>query len=188
MVNIDEPTALVIEHTIKPGNQRRYEEWLAEILEAVKKAPGYIGREIFPPNGTDKPYIIIVRFQTHADLQNWLDSTERKDFIRKVRDTLDGGDKTSVKAGIDVWFTPENALHKPPAYKQFLITLAAIYPLTLIVPRVVAPLAETFTPLKNPFFGNFIVAVIIVGLMTYVIMPNLTGWLRSWLFKQAARK
>lgn len=183
MEKIDEPTALIIEHTVKKGNEDRYEKWLAEILEATKKKSGYIGREIFPPNGSNKPYISIVRFQKHNDLQNWVDSAERKEFIGKVQEILANGDKTSIKAGIDVWFTPDNAPNKPPAYKQFLITLAAIYPLTLIIPLLVSPFSESIPVLKNPYLGGFVITVIIVGLMTYLIMPNVTHWLHSWLFK-----
>ena len=187
MGNAEETTALIIEHTVKKGNERRYEKWLAEILEATRKSSGYLGREVFPPSGENKPYIVIVRFQTEKDLQTWLDSPERKRFLEQMRDALKDGDKTSVKAGIDVWFTPGNAPDKPPAYKQFLLTIAAIYPLTLIVPRLLAPLYETVLLLKNPFAGGLVGNIIVVGLMTYLIMPRLTHLLHGWLF-EAARK
>jgi antibiotic biosynthesis monooxygenase (ABM) superfamily enzyme len=90
----------VIEHTVKKGNEERYKQWLAEILEASKNFPGYLGREVFPPGSEDRPYIIIVRFATERDLQQWLDSPERQAFIEKMQDAFEVGDKTSVKAGI----------------------------------------------------------------------------------------
>lgn len=183
MADADESTALVIEHTVKKGNERRYEKWLAEILEYTKNSPGYLGREIFPPASENKPYVIIVRFQTETDLQTWLDSLVRKQFIEQMRDALSSDDKTSVKAGIDIWFTPDNSPVKPKAYKQFLLSAAAIYPLSLIVPRLLAPLFETIPTLKNPLLAGLIVTGIIVGLMTYLIMPHLTGWLHDWLFE-----
>jgi hypothetical protein len=182
MVNVDESTALIIEHTVKKGYERRYEKWLAEILEAIRIMPGYIGREIFPPTSNNKPYIIIVRFQTDKNLQAWLDSPERIAFIRQMQDALTDGDRTSVKAGIDVWFMPDDSATKPLAYKQFLLTLAAIYPVTLIVPRLLAPIFEAVPLFKNPFVSGLIGNVIVVGLMTYLIMPHLTRWLHNWLF------
>ena len=69
MLEEGQTTALVIEHTVKKGNEERYKQWLAEIFEASRKFPGYLGREVFPPAGENKPYVIIVRFATESDLQ-----------------------------------------------------------------------------------------------------------------------
>ena len=187
-MNAEESTALVIEHTIKKGNEQRYEKWLAEILEATKRSSGYLGREVFSPANAAKPYVSVVRFETGKDLQGWLNSPERKAFVEQLRDVLQDGDKTSIKAGIDIWFTPDSSPTKPPAYKQFLVTFAAIYPLTLIVPRLLAPLFEIAPPLKNPLVVGIVVTAIIVGLMTYVIMPRLTHRLHGWLFKPVRKQ
>lgn len=182
MTNADETAALIIEHTIKKGEEKRYEQWTAEILKAVGQSPGYLGREVFPSGNAGKPYTIIVRFRNQADVQKWLDSPERKSFVERMRDAFENGDKTSVRAGIDVWFTPTDAPKKPPAYKQFLLTAAAIYPLTLVVPRLLAPLFARVPVLGNPFVANLFVTAIVVGLMTWLIMPRLTVWLHDWLF------
>ncbi len=186
MTEADQTTALVIEHTVKRGNEERYKQWLSEIFEASKNFPGYLGREVFPPSGENKPYIIIVRFETNRDLQQWLDSPERKAFIEKMEDALEVGDKTSIKAGIDVWFTPNDAPNKPPAYKQFLLTAAAIYPLSLFIPRLLSPLFKTAPVFENSFVRGLVVTIVLVGLMTYIVMPYLTLWLHDWLFRQAA--
>ena len=188
MLKENDTTALVIEHKVRRGAEKRYEKWLAEILELTKKSPGYIGRGIFPPAASGEPYIVIIRFQTDRDLQAWLDSSERKAAIELISDEFEEGDKTEVRAGIDVWFTPKNSAVKPLAYKQFLLTAAAIYPLSLIVPRLLSPLFEILPPLKNPLLAGFITTAIIVGLMTYLVMPFLTARLRSWLYTNAAKK
>ncbi len=181
-------TALVIEHKVRRGAEKRYEKWLAEILELIRKSPGYVGREIFPPAAAGEPYVVIVRFQTDGDLQAWLNSSERKAAIERMSDEFEEGDKTEVRAGIDVWFTPKNSAEKPLAYKQFLLTAAAIYPLSLIVPRLLSPLFETLPPLKNPLLAGLMTTAIIVGLMTYLVMPFLTARLRGWLYANAAKK
>lgn len=186
MLKDDQTTALVIEHTVKKGYEQRYQHWLSEILEASRKFPGYLGREVFPPGGENKPYVIIVRFATEGDLQQWLGSPERKDFIEKMQDAFEVGDKTSVKAGIDVWFTPNDAPNKPPAYKQFLLTAAAIYPLSLFIPQLLSPLFKTAPVFENSFVRGLVVTLVLVGLMTYIVMPNLTHWLHDWLFRRAA--
>ncbi len=35
--------AFIITHTIKAGEEKRYEDWLTDILTAVNTAPGYLG-------------------------------------------------------------------------------------------------------------------------------------------------
>ncbi len=187
-MNPNQATALVIEHRVKKENAARYEKWTEEILSAVSRSPGYLGREVFPPNGNGKPYTILVRFESETDLQRWLDSPERRAFIERIAEDLEDGDKTQIRAGIDVWFTPDDAPAKPPAHKQFLLTLAGIYPLTLIVPPLLSPLFEAVPILENPFISKLFVAVIIVGTMTYLFMPYATHWLHDWLFDAPAKR
>ena len=188
MLDENETTALIIEHKVKAGAEKRYEKWLGEILEHTKKSPGYLGRETFPPSAAGEPYLVIVRFRSEEDLQNWLVSKERKAAIERMRDEFEEGDKTEVRAGIDVWFTPKTAAHKPRPYKQFLLATAAIYPLSLLVPRALVPLFELLPALKHPLLAGLIITAIIVWLMTYLVMPFLTAQLRGWLLEKENRQ
>jgi len=80
-----------------------------------------------------------------------------------------------IKTGVEFWFTlPTPAQRHPQPYKQFLLTLCVIFPLTLLVPWVLRPLFQTIPVLGLPGVGNFIISTVIVGLMTYVIMPRYT--------------
>jgi uncharacterized protein len=188
MANANETSALIIEHIVKRGEEKRYEQWTTDILNAVSRSPGYLGREVFPAAGAGKPYRVIVRFQTAGDLQNWLESAERRLFIEQIQDALTTGDQVRVQAGIDVWFTSPDAPLRPKPYKQFLLTAAAIYPLTLIVPRLLAPLLSAVPFLAQPLIANLFVTAIVVALMTWVVMPRLTGWLHDWLFDAGGRE
>lgn len=187
-MNASETTALIIEHTVKKGHEQRYEKWLREILAAVAVSSGYLGREIFPPSGTGKPYTSIVRFNSDQDLQLWLDSSERRQFVEQIQDVFEDGDRTQIKAGIDVWFTPDDAPNKPKAYKQFLLSAAAIYPISLILSRLLLPVYEAVPLFEHPLVKGLMTTLITVGLMTYVVMPRLTYWLRGWLYGTSKRR
>ncbi len=181
----NDTAALVIEHTVKKNEEKRYEEWLGQVLAILSRAPGYLGREVFLPAAEGKPYTIIDRFASQNDLQKWLDSNERRTFVESIRDAFETGDQTTIKAGIDVWFMPDNAPRKPASYKQFLLTASVIYPLSLIISRLLEPLFEAAPFLKNPFVAGLIFTLILVGLMSYVIMPFLNHHLRDWLFNSS---
>lgn len=187
-MNASETTALIIEHTVKKGHEQRYEKWLREILAHVGASSGYLGREIFAPSDAGKSYTTIVRFTTDGDLQIWLDSAERRRFIEQIQDALESGDRTQIRAGIDVWFTPGNAPNKPSPYKQFLLSAAAIYPLSLIVPRLLLPFYKAVPLFDHPLVSGLLTTMIIVALMTYAVMPYLTYWLRGWLFTVSERR
>ena len=66
---------------------------------------------------------------------------------------------------------------------RFLITLSAIFPLTMLVPWSLAPLFRAAPAFGLPGISNFIAAAIIVALMTYVIMPHYTRLIAGWLYR-----
>jgi uncharacterized protein len=173
--------AFIITHTVKSGEEKRYEAWLTDILGAVSSFPGYLGREVFRPTEGKRTYTTIVRFDTYDHLNAWAESDARKSFVSRVGDLLEKGDVHEIRTGIDFWFTPEG-VRPPKHWKQFLLTLSAIYPLTLIVPRLLSPLFAAAPPLSQPLVGGLLVAAAITGLMTFVIMPHYTRLVKNWLY------
>jgi antibiotic biosynthesis monooxygenase (ABM) superfamily enzyme len=176
--------AFVVTHTVKPGVEQRYEEWTREILDAVSRYPGYLGREVFRPAQGNRKYTIIVRFDTDEHLKGWADSDARKEFISQAGDMLEKGDQNEVRTGIDFWFTPEGT-RPPKAWKQFLLTASAVYPLSLILPRLLAPLYRAAPPLGHPLISALLMAALLTGLLTFVIMPRYTRLVRRWLYKES---
>lgn len=68
-------------------------------------------------------------------------------------------------------------------FKQFLVTLSAIFPLTVIVPWALHPLFELTPALELMLVQKLAVACVIVFLMVYVIMPRYTRRVAGWLFR-----
>jgi cation transporter-like permease len=68
-------------------------------------------------------------------------------------------------------------------YKQFLITWSVIFPLTIFVPWVLHPLFQTVPFLGLPGISNLLISAMIVGLLTYVIMPRYTRTVATWLYR-----
>ena len=84
---------------------------------------------------------------------------------------------------MDFWFTPEHA--KPPKpWKQFLLVLSAIYPLSLIIPSLFTPLFRVMPPLTHPLIRGLFIAAVVVGLMTFVVMPRYTRLVQRWLYEE----
>lgn len=174
--------ALIITHVVRAGEEARYEDWLAEILGAVSGMPGYLGREIFRPAEGSRKYTTVVRFDSASHLDGWAESDARKSFVGRVSDLLEGGDRHEIRTGIDFWFTPEGA-RPPKPWKQILLTVTAVYPLSLLIPRLLAPLFNVAPSLDHEFVKAFLMAFILTALLT-LIMPPYTLLVRRWLYEE----
>jgi antibiotic biosynthesis monooxygenase (ABM) superfamily enzyme len=171
---------LVIEHCLVAGAAARYEAWLEEIIPAAKRFAGHQGIEILRPGAGSTRYTLVLRFDRVDHLRAWLESTERAALIARIEPWLAAAETLQAASGLEFLFaTP--AARPPPRYKQFLLTLSAIYPLTTIVPASVMPLLKATPWLDAGWSSNLIVSSIIVYLMVYVVMPRYTRLVAHWL-------
>jgi len=181
-VDLGKSVALVITHTIRAGEEKRYETWLTDILRAVSAFPGYLGREIFRPVQGRRTYTCIVRFDSNDHLKAWAESEVRKTFVSQVNDLLEKGDQHEIRTGIDFWFTPEG-LRPPKPWKQFVLTLSAVYPLSLIISSLTALLSVS-PILTHPLIRGLLIALSLTALLTFVVMPRYTRLMKWWLYDQ----
>jgi hypothetical protein len=59
--------------------------------------------------GLTETYTVIIRFDTAAHLQQWMESSTRARLIEKVRPLFVTGDDFFISSGLDFWFTPGGA-------------------------------------------------------------------------------
>jgi antibiotic biosynthesis monooxygenase (ABM) superfamily enzyme len=173
---------LLLEHRVRPGAQDGYEAWVNDISAVARRFRGYQGVNIVRPQSTHTSYTILVRFDSHDNLIAWIDSDTRKELLKRVEPFLLESGGPEIHTGLEYWFTPSSArsIHAKQ-YKQFLITLSAIYPLTLGVPWLLQPLFSGSGP-QGSLLEGLATAALIVFLMVYVIMPRYTRVAAKWLF------
>ncbi|MGH8788639.1 MAG: antibiotic biosynthesis monooxygenase [Cupriavidus necator] len=175
---------LVIQHQVQPASRAQYEAWLKDIAQACQRFPGHLGVNIIRPHGATTAYVIVLRFDSHEHLTAWIESDARKQLLAQAEPLFLVAEEVEIQTGLEYWFTPPTTkpLHAKP-FKQFLITLSAIFPLTVVVPWALRPVVHWLPPLGWPIVGNFVVAAIVVALMVYVIMPRYTRLVAGWLFR-----
>jgi antibiotic biosynthesis monooxygenase (ABM) superfamily enzyme len=180
----DEAAVLVIHHEVQTTAQGLYEKWLKDVASEAQRFSGHMGVNIIRPHSSSSRYTIVLRFDSNEHLKSWLDSETRKRFIEEIRPALAKEEEVEMETGLEYWFTPPAAkqLHARP-FKQFLVTLSAIFPLTVVLPWLLKPVFTLVPFLGEPVISNFVLAVIIVYLMVYVIMPRYTRLVAQWLFE-----
>jgi len=178
-------TAVITAH-VRREHVDDYERWLNEIQPICRSYPGFLDSQVIRPiAGVTRTYTFVIRFDTIANLRNWMESGDRSRLIQKARLLMSHDDNYAIRSGLDFWFTPETQDVKTPAkWKQFLLTCSAIYPLVLLVPLGVSPVMQLIGISKSGFVSLFAGTVAICWLMTYVIMPHYTKLMERWLYAE----
>ena len=173
---------VVFRRTIHSDCTMEFEQQLKNVINIVSQFEGHIGVEVIRPSGTlQQDWVVIFRFESERHLSRWEQSDERNVWLAKVEPMTE---KLSVKklTGLEFWFTlPDTAGRQPPpAWKMALVTTIGLYPLIYwLSPRLVL----LFGDLPKPLATLLLVSVI-VGNMTWIVMPTLIRFLGPWLFRK----
>lgn len=174
----DETVTGIIVHHPRADARDEYEQWLADIRETCRQFPGYLSTDVIRPVGNQPNYTVIIRFAGVEALRAWMESPERREYLRRIEHALEQADRYEIRSGLDFWFAP-SAVKPPKRWKQYLLTLSAIFPLTVIVPWALGPLLDGVPALA----AKAVVAAVLVALMVYVIMPHYTRLVSRWLYR-----
>jgi len=186
-MDLDNSVTSVIQQRPKPASVAQYEAWLKEIVPSAQRYPGHRGVNIIRPHGASDAYTIVLHFDTVEHLKGWLDSDTRAQLVERVRPHLATAEQIEIQTGLEYWFTPPAGRPHAKPYKQFLVTLSAIFPLTMVVPWALQPLFDLWPVLQTPGLRHLVIASVIVGLMSYVIMPRYIRAVAGWLYRSAER-
>lgn len=179
-----EGATIRIHHRVRASARDRYETWLRQIIEAAARFPGHQGVHILRPPEGGQNYEIAVRFSSEADARRWRESEQRRELMATIHSELQQDETVEILSGIDYWFTPPNVTSKQPTrWKQWLVTTAVIWPLTMLIPLLWQPLFSLSPTLGAWGLRHGLIAAAIVALMVYAVMPRVTRILAPWLFR-----
>ncbi|WP_218509258.1 antibiotic biosynthesis monooxygenase [Variovorax sp. dw_308] len=179
-----ESITAVIRHSLRPDAIPAYEAWLKQIVPIAKRFPGHRGVHVIHPAPGSMLYTITIRFDSLFHAQDWLVSAARQELLQEVLPLLESEEEIETRSGLEFWFHPAAGQKQARRYKQFLVTLAVIFPLTMIVPRLVRIVSDAMPFLRNTWSEHLASAAIVVALMTYVLMPRITSLLAGWLYRR----
>jgi hypothetical protein len=179
--NTEYHVTAVISHLVKPGREEGYEEWMRGIIPVAKTFEGHLGVNVLRPDkGVPLQYIIVLHFDHHKHLQAWLDSDVRREWIERAKPLIQAPEDVQILTGLETWFVLPRQLPKSPPkrYKMALLTWLAVF-LTLSAMRYL--LAPLLAPLPG-LLAQLITIGVVVLLLTYVVMPQLTRLFYKWLY------
>ena len=176
------PVTTMFSRRVQPGFEIQYEEWLKGITGTATGFSGNQGSTILRPGAGRTEYIAIVQFDSAQNLERWLVSKERADWLTKLQSITLDSEEVSSLTGMERWFTlPDRSVTQaPPKYKSAILVLLGLYPLVLLLNALLRPLVGSW-----PTELRVLVSLVIsVPLMVWVVMPQLTRLFFGWLYPE----
>jgi antibiotic biosynthesis monooxygenase (ABM) superfamily enzyme len=171
----------VIKHRVKAGFEVPYEAWLRNIVRIAGQQEGHLGVDVIAGKDAHLDlYTCVLRFSSTQAMERWLNSAQRLELINQIAPMLADGDQVEVNPINEFWFAPKSPV-SPPRWKQALLTLAVIFPHTLLVPLVWSPVLQLQPWLSNYVIATFLITLTIVLSVVYLCMPVATRWAAPWL-------
>ncbi len=172
----------VFSHTVRPGHEEAYLAWRRDILHAMAETPGYLGVETSDARpGLQDEWIIIARYRSAADLEQWMASPVRAGLVSRLEEIVERYEARPLASGLGGWFAFADARTasavEPPRWKQVLAVTLGLYPTVMAVALLVEPWFDRLPMAVRMVGSNFLC----VGLLTWLVMPWLTERLRPWL-------
>lgn len=170
----------VVRRRIKAGAEAGFESLMQEFMAFVLRQPGHLGINVLRPSPGSREYTVLDRFATEEDRRRFTESAEYHDWMGRLRDVSEADPEIEEMGGLAFWFTlPGRPPRKPPPkIKMALLTLLGVYPLSMLVPALLAPLTHGWPQWAR----GALIAATLVSSLTWIVMPGLTRLFEKWLF------
>lgn len=168
---------MVTSYLLKDGGASVHSAVHDDVMTELENYPGFRQREILDAvPGVQNETVVILTFDDDPSLRRWLESDERRQLLSRLDPHIEGTYTTNVLGGFAGWFTFDGS-KEPPRWKQALVVLIALFPITLLIAFVRSRLWPDAPIVPAVFVGN----VIGISLLTWLVMPPLTRRLSGWL-------
>jgi antibiotic biosynthesis monooxygenase (ABM) superfamily enzyme len=176
------PVSAVISTRVKPGRETEYLAWERKIAAAQSKAPGLQGYRFEPPvPGLQDDFVAILRFDSEANLQRWLDSPERRKLVDEASPLTEEFHARMARTGFEQWFRDESgAPSSAPVWKMDMLVLLLLYPIVFLF-GVFVQVPLFMNTLKLPFALALFLGNVVSVTLTGYLVPRVAlrfGW---WL-------
>lgn len=109
-------TTVVVARQIRPGRDREAQRWIERIRREAATAPGFLGSTAHPPGDAHPDeWLVVYRFATAAQLDDWLASPARQGLLDQSADLFDDArEQRLAEAPTDQSVTLISSVHLAP--------------------------------------------------------------------------
>ncbi|MDP9017925.1 MAG: antibiotic biosynthesis monooxygenase [Candidatus Eremiobacteraeota bacterium] len=184
MITSNSEVTEVITTEVKPGCEDQYRQWAERVQKAQNQFPGYKGSFVQPPRAGERSWTTLMRFETVAQLEAWMNSPQRAALLLERQDLIEAEMLHRVDNSFPGWIPNDPTTGKPPSmWKTASLVLLTLYPVVMLELKFLSPIlhAQHLPPAIATFIGN----LISVLLTTWPLMPLAIRAFRPWIFPAA---
>jgi len=176
-----EAATAVFSHRVRPGTETEFYKWKRRITKARSQFAGLLDSQMFPPvPGVQEEWIDIVRFDNSAHLNAWLHSEERKKLLEESSAFTEKIEAHQIATGLENWFSLKGQSGGDPAtiptWKQAALVLLALYPTSVFIRFVTAPMVEGWATHFQVLLANGAG----VAVLAWLLMPRVSRIMNFW--------
>ncbi|MEN8234928.1 MAG: antibiotic biosynthesis monooxygenase [Actinomycetota bacterium] len=174
-----EPVTIVSSQCIAPDNHDEFVTLHDDAVARLREFSGFLASELLlPVEGVQKEHVIVASFASRPDLDRWLESETRSEWLARIEQLVEGDRTFNVVGGFGGWFPAQPSQPQgPKRWKQSIAVFIALFPTVLAITLIRGAIAPDMNVVLAVFIGN----VLGILALTYVLMPPLTHRLRNWL-------
>ncbi|GAP98084.1 hypothetical protein [Leptolyngbya sp. NIES-2104] len=179
--------SLVIEHIVSVGAESAFKRWHQTYVKHAKRFTGFIRTDLcLPlkcPNAVVKWYSI-VHFDTPEHLNEWVESSDRKQLVESGQQFFRAYRFKSFTTGLEGWFSNtvghgEQSRLGPATWKQILAVVLGLYPIVMLQSKLSAQF--NFLNALPREWVTLINILISSTLLSLVMMPLISKQFSFWL-------
>lgn len=173
------PVHVAITRTVRPGCEEAFEEAIRSFFAESLRDKATLGAQLLRPlPGTStRTYGILRSFANDDDRDAFYRSESFLRWQEAVKPLVEEDYSRRSLHGLEAFFTESGVIDNPPRWKMAILTWLGVWPTVLVVSALTANLLAGWPSwLANGFFN-----LIMVGGLTWVVMPVITRLARPWL-------
>lgn len=175
-------TSYFVSLRIRHEDADEYSYRSKQLIDRIIKSSGFESVDVIRrEGGLGVDFYMLARFNSQENLENWKNSPEHSITLGPIEELAIADISRQQASGSNILFEPVKGLPttpKPPLFwKRWVMSLLAVYPALVILINLLQPITST---LPEPV-GVLVVATILTGLTTSLIVPWLSKFLQTWL-------
>lgn len=170
---------IAVTRRVRSGHLADFERLLVDFSSRSLAEPGARGMHFLrpAPGSSSAEYGILHSFSSEAERDAFYRSPLYQQWLKDIAPLTEGEAFHRELSGLEAWFRhPGEAI--PPRWKMALLTWAAVWPVSMLVPAAMLPFVS---PFLHPILAAGVIAAGIVIVLTWVAMPLLVKISHPWL-------
>jgi uncharacterized protein len=168
---------VAITRQVRAGCEAQFQEELRDFFQRSFTHEAVLGASMLTPapGSESREFGIVRTFASESERDAFYDSAIFREWDERARTMTEGEPIYRPLHGLEAWFrSPTNP---PPRWKMAVTTLLGVYPASLLLGETVGQWTHAWSVSARAA----VFAVLMVGLLTWVVMPVVTRVLHGWL-------